>query len=286
MTANALARMDEGETNRRILSKIERRTDFRRVEAASLKRPMQFRSHEAKIAFVRGFMSLQESFYVISEVARTKLPESIVEEIEASFREQMEAVNQELNQAFDEAEKLLKNFAVDTVATYETKPLEFEATIISPEGSDYLDMIEKLDRLMPIMATLEIKRVVKRSDVAHKKARLKRIVGALASIARNLKFGVRRRMHEVDAQAKAEEEAKINPATKKTGTTTSTGDADVTTAEELNLPHEGMPKQEDVSVVDGPVRSLQRPDAVPTSTAPGVADEVLPEAEPAASETV
>jgi len=270
MSDNALARMDEGEANRRILSKLERRADFRRVEAASLKRMTQLQSHEAKTAFVRGFMSLQESMYVISEIGRTKLPDEIVEQIEDAFLAKMEEVNGELNQAFDGAELLLKNNGIETVATYETKPLEFEVTIISAEGSDYLEMILKLDRLMPVLATLDIKRVVKKREIAHKKARLKRIVGGLASMARNLKLGVRRRMNEVDAKARAEEEAKGKAvaAPQSIGEATSESSVEPAAIVEPSALAEGSEMTETAESEPKPRRSRQKADTDTAASAP------------------
>lgn len=211
MSDNALARMDSGEANKRILSKLENRADFRRVEAASLKRTTRLQSHDAKTAFVRCFMSLQESMYVISEIGRTKLPEDAVEQIEEAVLKKMQEIDTELNQAFDGAELLLKNNGIETVATYETKPLEIEVGITSAMGRRYFEMIHKLDQLMPILATLSIEEVVKQREIAHKKSRVKRIVLAMASMTRNLKVGVRRRMNEADAKARAAEEAKGKP---------------------------------------------------------------------------
>lgn len=270
MSDNALARMDEGEANRRILSKLERRADFRRVEAASLKRMTQLQSHEAKTAFVRGFMSLQESMYVISEIGRTKLPDEIVEQIEDAFLAKMEEVNGELNQAFDGAELLLKNNGIETVATYETKPLEFEVTIISAEGSDYLEMILKLDRLMPVLATLDIKRVVKKREIAHKKARLKRIVFGLASMARNLKIGVRRRMNEVDAKARSEEEAKgkAGAAPQSIGEATSESSVEPAVIVEPSALAEGSEMTETAESEPEPRRSRQKADTGTAAPAP------------------
>ena len=48
MSKNQLAVLDTGEANRRILAKDEYRADFRRVEAASLKRRTRLASAEGK----------------------------------------------------------------------------------------------------------------------------------------------------------------------------------------------------------------------------------------------
>ena len=48
MNETPLALMDSGQANRRILSKDEHRADFRRVEAASLKRKTRLASADGK----------------------------------------------------------------------------------------------------------------------------------------------------------------------------------------------------------------------------------------------
>ena len=53
MSKIQLAVMDTGEANRRILNKDEYRADFRRVEAASLKRKTRLASAEGKRIFAR-----------------------------------------------------------------------------------------------------------------------------------------------------------------------------------------------------------------------------------------
>ena len=64
--------MDEGGVNARIIAK-ETKTDFRRVEAASLKMPARFTSAEGKRFFVRLFNTLQLNAHFSSVIARTRL---------------------------------------------------------------------------------------------------------------------------------------------------------------------------------------------------------------------
>lgn len=210
-----LARMDAGEANQRILARIQYRADFRRVEAASLKRRVSIHSHEAKTALARAFMSLQESMYVISEVGRAKLTEEQVAAVEDSIRAKMDEIDKELNQIMDGAELLLRNQNIDTIASFDTKPLELEVSVISAQGRRYLDMILKLDRLIPLLATMGIWEVAKPREIAFRKSRAKRIVAGLASTARNLKLGMRRRMNEADAKRAEAEAAKAARAANK-----------------------------------------------------------------------
>lgn len=208
MTSNGFVLMDKGEANRRILAKEEYRADFRRVEAASLKRRTSLKSAEGKRIFARCFYSFQASVYFISALGRTKLPHESVEKIEQSIRERLEAVTKELNHAIDGAELLFKQHGITTVATYDTVPLDAEIGITSALGRRYFEVIHKLDQLMPLLQTLEIEEVITERQVEHQRSKSKRMVLAMASTARNLGAGIRRRMNEVDAK-KAELDGKV-----------------------------------------------------------------------------
>jgi len=207
MTADALALMDKGDANRRILSKEEHRADFRRVEGASLKRKTMLKSAEGKRIFARCFYSFQASVYFISTLGRTKLPHESVEKIEQALRERLEAVTKDLNHAIDGAEVLFKQHGIETVATYDTVPMEAEIGITSALGRRYFELIHKLDQLMPLLQTLEIEEVITERQVEHQRSKSKRLVLGMASTARNFAAGIRRRMNEMDAK-KLEVEAK------------------------------------------------------------------------------
>jgi hypothetical protein len=211
MTANALALMDKGDANRRILSKDEYRADFRRVEGASLKRRTMLKSAEGKRIFARCFYSFQASVYFISTLGRTKLPHESVEKIEQALRERFEAATKDLNQSIDGAELLFKQHGIAAAATYDTVPLEAEIGITSALGRRYFELIHKMDQLMPLLQTLEIEEVITERQVEHQRSKSKRLVLAMASTARNLAAGIRRRMNEADAK-KTESEAKKGSA--------------------------------------------------------------------------
>ena len=200
MSENKLALLDTGEANRRILSKDEYRADFRRVEAASLKRRTCLASAEGKRIFARCFYSFQASMYFVSALGRTKLPHEYVEQIEQSVRSKLEEGTKELNQAIDGAELLFKNHGIDSAATYDTVPLDVEVGITSALGRRYFELIHKLDQLMPLLQTLEIEEVITEKQVEQQRSRFKRLVLAMSSSTRNFAMGCRRRMNEMDAK--------------------------------------------------------------------------------------
>jgi hypothetical protein len=199
MTDARIAKLDTGEANNRILNKEEYKADFRRVEAASLKRKIRLSSPHAKRLFLRCFYSFQASVYFIGQIGRTKLDHAIVEAVEQDIRSAIEASTKEINQGIDGAELLLKNNNVEDVATYETVPLETEISVTSALGRRYLELINKLDLVMPMLETLCIEEVITEREAERQRSRYKRITLNISSKARNLWFGIRRRMNMVDA---------------------------------------------------------------------------------------
>ncbi len=194
-----IVKMDEGGVNARILAK-ETKADFRRIEAASLKMRARFTSAEGKRFFVRLFSTLQLNTHFISVIARTRLDHNDVAKVEAAIRTQMEIVNDNLNKAIDGAEVLFKAHGVTSLATYDTVPLEVDVGVMSSAGRRYLEVLGKLDQLMPMLQTLEIHEVITAQAVDIQRAGLKRQVRDVANGARNFAMGLRRRMNALGSR--------------------------------------------------------------------------------------
>ena len=189
-----IVKMDQGGVNERILAK-ETKADFRRIEAASIKMPARFTSAEGKRFFVRLFSTLQLNAHFISVIARTRLDHEDIAKVEAALRERMENVTDSLNKAIDGAEALFQANGITSVATYDTKALEFEVGVLSSSGRRYLEVLGKFDQLMPLLQTLEIHEVITTQTVDIQRAGLKRQVRDVANAARNFATGLRRRMN-------------------------------------------------------------------------------------------
>jgi hypothetical protein len=230
MSENKLALLDQGEANRRILAKDQYRADFRRVEAASVKRKTWLASAEGKRIFARCFYSFQASMYVVSTLGRTKLPHDYVEQIESAVRAKVEQATREINQALDAADALFKAHSIDSAATYDTQPLQEEIGITSALGRRYFELIHKLDQLMPLLQTLEIEEVITERQIEQERSKYKRLVLSMSSTARNFAAGCRRRMNEVDAKREEQEGRKA---------ASSSSTAETQSDEGAELSHEG-----------------------------------------------
>ena len=194
-----IVKTDEGAVNARILAR-EAKVDFRRVEAASIKVVTRLTSAEGKRLFVRFFSTLQLNAHFISVIARTRIDHQDVEREETSLRADIDAVKNRLNQALDGAEALFKAHGISSFATYDTQPLEIEVGILSSSGRRYLEVLNQLDQLMPLLQTLEIHEVISTQELDIQRAALKRQIKDIANSARRQATGLRRRMNAMGAR--------------------------------------------------------------------------------------
>ena len=211
-----IVKLDEGGVNARILAR-EAKVDFRRVEAASVKMPARFTSAEGKRSFVRMFNTLQLNTHFISVIARTRLDHDDIGKIEVTIRARMDAAAASLNKAIDGAEALFKAHGITSAASYDTVPLDVEVHVLSSTSRRFLELLGKLDQLMPLLQTLEIHEVITAQAVDIQRAALKRQVRDIANGARNFATGLRRRMNALDARSgeaarEAVDDAEAEPA--------------------------------------------------------------------------
>ena len=194
-----IVKVDQGGANARILAR-EAKVDFRRVEAASLKIATRFSSAEGKRMFVRMFNTLQLNMHFISVIARTRLDHEDIGKIETALRGRIESATASLNEAIDGAEALFKAHGITSPASYDTVPLDVDVRVLSSISRRFLEVLVKLDQLMPLLQTLEIHEVVSAQAVDTQRAGLKRQVREIANGARSFATGLRRRMNALDAR--------------------------------------------------------------------------------------
>ena len=226
-TSLQIVRVDQGGVNERILAR-EAKVDYRRVEAASVKMPACFTSAEGKRLFVRMFATLQLNALFISVIARTRLDPEDVGRVETALRERLDAVSAALDRAIDGAEALFKAHGITRVATYDTRALEIEVGVLSSSGRRYLELLGKLDQLMPLLQTLEIHEVITTREVDKQRALVKRQVRGVATAARNFASGLRRRMNAPDEATDGPGEAADEAASD--GASASAGEGAATSA--------------------------------------------------------
>lgn len=193
MQEESIVRMPSVSINDRILARAAK-ADFRRVEGASVKLRTEFQSPEGKRLFVRLYNSMQLQLHFISIIARSRLPPEVIEQAEQQLRQRMDSVRQRLEQAFDQAEACFSANGITAVATYDAEPLVLHVGVMSALARRYLELLVKLDGLMPLLQTLEIHEAMSSSAVDIERARLKRELRSIPALARTLANALRERL--------------------------------------------------------------------------------------------
>ena len=208
-----LATQDTGDINRRILGKKRDRADFKRVEEASLKVKIVLASPDAKRLYTRIYYSYQVNVHLAIKIGRTRLAPEAIEKVSRELHRQMAEATTLLNDALDSAGAELQRNAITTVASYETVPMVDTVAVTSSLANRMVELLVKLDRLMPLISTLEILEVITESEADVRRSQAKRAVLALSSSALKLWFGVQRRMQEAERATahSAAPEAKAAP---------------------------------------------------------------------------
>ena len=173
--------------------------------------------------FLRYFDSMQLNIHFVSVIARTRLPQDAIEQVEARLRDEIEGMTTEINWAIDGAEVLFKGQGITTLAVYDAKPLVLQVRVISGLGRRYLEMIGKVDQLIPMLETLAIDLVITQRELDMQKARFKKMIKRVANVSRGFASGLRNRMNAMDQERAAASDSygadQVDAATAETEST-------------------------------------------------------------------
>lgn len=185
---------DHGETNRKLLAK-EGPADLTRVESASRKVNITLASPEGKRLYLRCFYVSQANFHFISVFGRMKLPAEDVDKVEQELRTMLDARIALANQRIVAFEKLCHHHGITELASYDIEPLAVEAKVFSMFGRRLLELISKVDQLMPMLETLCIDEALSTSQLIAEKSQIKKTVRAVTATTRALSLGLLKRIN-------------------------------------------------------------------------------------------
>ncbi len=185
---------DHGETNRKLLAK-EGPADLTRVESASRKVNITLASPEGKRLYLRCFYVSQANFHFISVFGRMKLPAEDVDKVEQELRTMLDARIALANQRIVAFEKLCHQHGITELASYDIEPLAVEAKVFSMFGRRLLELISKVDQLMPMLETLCIDEALSTSQLIAEKSQIKKTVRAVTAATRALSLGLLKRIN-------------------------------------------------------------------------------------------
>lgn len=201
-TQRSIVKEDHGEMNNRLLSR-EVLANFSRVESATRKISTPLASPEGKRLFLRYFMQTQLNIHYISVIARLALPSQDIEKIEAQLLEAIAKASRDTDLAIVDAEKRCGQNGILTLATYDIEPLTIEARVASQLGRRLLELIVKIDQLMPMLETLCIDDVISNTEMVAIKSVHKHSIRRISGTTRNLRAGLHKRINQLEVQAKS-----------------------------------------------------------------------------------
>ncbi|QBE66267.1 hypothetical protein [Pseudoduganella lutea] len=183
---------NHGATNLKLLARqAAAKTD--RIESASRKIGVTLYSPEGKRLYLRCFEISQINFHYITVFARMKVADSEVERIEQELRTMLDSRLKRLNKALVDAEAKCTANGISQLATYDVEPLAFDAKVFSMLDRRLLELIEKVDQLMPMLETLCIDEVITPSQLLIEKSRNKNAVRGATKAIRIVRASLERK---------------------------------------------------------------------------------------------
>lgn len=183
---------DHDATNRKLLARnATAKSD--QIESASRKVTITLCSPEGKRLYLRCFEITQIHFHYVTVFARMKIPEQEVARIEGELRTMLDNRIARLNQALVDAEAKCHAHGITSLASYDVEPLIFETKIFSMLDRRLLELIEKVDQLMPMLETLCIDEAMTPSQLIVEKSKIKKTVRGSTKAARLVRAALERR---------------------------------------------------------------------------------------------
>ena len=185
---------DEGRINERILARLAHADYLAEIEAPRRRYPARFYSPDIKRMFLRNFDTMQVNMHFVSVFARTRLPEPLIAAMETSVLDKITAINSAADQAIASAHALFAAHGIMTPAAYDAQPLDVEVRVISKFGRRYLELMTKIDELMPLLETLSIDDVISQAELQSQKQTFKKGARSISAAARTYAGTARNKM--------------------------------------------------------------------------------------------
>ncbi|MBY0242005.1 MAG: hypothetical protein K2X55_22105 [Burkholderiaceae bacterium] len=170
-------------TNQRLLARRAiAKSDH--IESASRKVSITLCSPEGKRLYLRCFEITQVNFHYITVFAHMKVAEQEVARIEQELRNMLDNRIARINQALASMEAQCVAQNITSLATYDVEPLLLETKVFSMLDRRLLELIEKVDQLMPMLETLCIDEAITPSQLVIEKSKFKNMVRGAATAVR------------------------------------------------------------------------------------------------------
>ncbi len=183
--------------NEKYLQKLGRRDWFRNNQSAYIEVEVKFLNAKVKSHYVRYFNPTSTNIHLIENACALLQSEVIkpehIEKFEADLRARMEAVASEIETNVAAGTTLAADNAVPLEVKFFQEPLKLTVKILSPLCYEYLDVLQKADRLIVILECLRIRGTIERRACEQQISRVHHVLDGIQRAAFQLAVGLRAR---------------------------------------------------------------------------------------------
>ncbi len=172
--------------NIRLKSQVEK-TRVPTIEAAGLKATVTLFSPEAKRLWRDVFLLTQACVHYVRVIGRYTLDDSVVDKAEAMIENQLSKQMDAIDLHIASTTRRCNEKGVKELATYNVKPLILTVSVFSTFDNRFLDLIAKVDQIMPMLETLAIGGHIGSKGLAEEKNRAKKTASRVHVVARQAK---------------------------------------------------------------------------------------------------
>jgi hypothetical protein len=192
--------MAADDVNARYLQKIDRRDWFGNNQAAYFEVAVSFLNAKVKSHYARYFNPTSTNIHLIENACALLQSDLIkpehIEKFETEIRQRIETAAKEIEGNIAAGTQLADDNAIKVDVKYFQEPLQLTAKIISPLCYEYLDVLQKADRLIVILESLRLRAAIERKHCEQQIARVHHILVAIQKAAFQLAVGLRARSKE------------------------------------------------------------------------------------------
>jgi hypothetical protein len=192
--------MADDDVNEKYLKKIGRRDWFKNNQAAYFEVAVSFLNAKVKSHYARYFNPTSTNIHLIENACALLQSELIkpehIEKFETEISQRIESAAKEIEGNIAAGTQLADDNAIKVDVKYFQEPLQLTAKIISPLCYDYLDVLQKADRLIVILESLRLRAAIERKHCEQQIVRVHHILNAIQKAAYQLAIGLRARSKE------------------------------------------------------------------------------------------
>jgi hypothetical protein len=183
--------------NERYMQRIARRDWFKNNQAPYFEVAVAFVNAKVKSHYARYFDLTSHNIHLIENACALLQSDVIkpehIEVFETELRTRIDTVATELDTNTRAGTQLAEENAIALDVKYFQEPLKIAVKILSPLCFEYLDVLQKADRLILVLESLRLRRTIERKACEQQISRVHHVLAGIQRAAFQLAVGLRAR---------------------------------------------------------------------------------------------